>query len=100
MLKRLFSLFFLSFVICHLLVPSAHCASLFDEEARVSKEVQERLQKELENVFGKNKARVLVSVELAIDPEIRAAIKNAIVNSFNPNSKPKEIDGTKMEFLW
>ena len=42
------------------------CASLYEDQENVSAKVEERLQKELDKVFGKNKTTALVRIEFMI----------------------------------
>ena len=82
----------LPFALCPLL-----SASIYDDEVKISGQLQEHLQNELERVYGKDKMSVLVRVELMLEPGIR----NAISKSF-ARSAGYDISGGKsrVKFLW
>lgn len=86
-----------------LIASSSLCfASLYDEEIKISADLQRQLQTELDNVLGKEKSSALVRVELMLEPSLRDAIKKSYATSETPAAAPTEnpADKNKSEFSW
>ena len=87
----------------------AACAPLYEGQENLSAKVEERLQANLDKVFGKRKATALVRIEFMLEPKVSQAIKDSL-NKPVPRAPapaapskaeaPAEPPKQKPEFTW